>query len=379
MTLKRTPLYSAHQKLGGRLVEFGGWEMPVQYASIMDEHLAVRAAAGIFDISHMGEVWVTGAEAANFLNATLTNNAAKLGPGQAQYSLLCNERGGVVDDLYLYCVGKETFLLIINASCIEADMEWLCARHAAFAKRDAVLMNNVSAEYGAVAVQGPRVAEFIDQCFTGSGTIKVTCPTQLQKNEVDIFSFADRDVFVARTGYTGEDGFEIVTPADTIEAAWNRLLEIGQPFGLKPAGLGARDTLRTEACLPLYGHELDENTTPIEAGVGFFVALDKGDFIGRAVLAEQKANGVARKCVAFKMTDKSAPPRPHYPIWSVGPDAKKIGEAASGTQSPSLGIGIGLGYVPTEFAQPETPIEIEIRGRRSPAVVVRKPIYKKKT
>lgn len=379
MTLKRTPLYSAHQKLGGRLVEFGGWEMPVQYASIMDEHLAVRAAAGIFDISHMGEVWVTGAEAANFLNATLTNNAAKLGPGQAQYSLLCNERGGVVDDLYLYCVGKETFLLIINASRIEADMEWLCARHAAFAKRDAVLMNNVSAEYGAVAVQGPRVAEFIDQCFTGSGTIKVTCPTQLQKNEVDIFSFADRDVFVARTGYTGEDGFEIVTPADTIEAAWNRLLEIGQPFGLKPAGLGARDTLRTEACLPLYGHELDENTTPIEAGVGFFVALDKGEFIGRAVLAEQKANGVARKCVAFKMTDKSAPPRPHYPIWSVGPDAKKIGEAASGTQSPSLGIGIGLGYVPTEFAQPETPIEIEIRGRRSPAVVVRKPIYKKKT
>ena len=379
MTLKRTPLYSAHQKLGGRLVEFGGWEMPVQYASIMDEHLAVRAAAGIFDISHMGEVWVTGAEAANFLNATLTNNAAKLAPGQAQYSLLCNERGGVVDDLYLYCVGKETFLLIINASRIEADMEWLCARHAAFAKRDAVLMNNVSAEYGAVAVQGPRVAEFIDQCFTGSGTIKVTCPTQLQKNEVDIFSFTDRDVFVARTGYTGEDGFEIVTPADTIEAAWNRLLEIGQPFGLKPAGLGARDTLRTEACLPLYGHELDENTTPIEAGVGFFVALDKGDFIGRAVLAEQKANGVARKCVAFKMTDKSAPPRPHYPIWSVGPDAKKIGEAASGTQSPSLGIGIGLGYVPTEFAQPETPIEIEIRGRRSPAVVVRKPIYKKKT
>lgn len=378
MTLKRTPLYSAHQKLGGRLVEFGGWEMPVQYASITDEHLAVRAAAGIFDISHMGEVWVTGAEAANFLNATLTNNAAKLAPGQAQYSLLCNERGGVVDDLYLYCVGKETFLLIINASRIEADMEWLCARHAAFAKRDAVLMSNVSAEYGAVAVQGPRVAEFIDQCFTGSGTIKVTCPTQLQKNEVDIFSFADRDVFVARTGYTGEDGFEIVTPADTIEAAWNRLLEIGQPFGLKPAGLGARDTLRTEACLPLYGHELDENTTPIEAGAGFFVALDKGDFIGRAVLAEQKANGVARKCVAFKMTDKSAPPRPHYPIWSVGPDAKKIGEAASGTQSPSLGIGIGLGYVPTEFAQPETPIEIEIRGRRSPAVVVRKPIYKKK-
>ncbi len=378
MTLQRTPLYAAHERLGARLVEFGGWEMPVQYTSIMDEHQAVRTAGGLFDISHMGEVWVTGAEAANFLNATLTNNVAKLVPGQAQYSLLCNERGGVVDDLYLYCVGKETFLLIINASRIEADMEWLRARHAVFAKRDAVLMSNVSAEYGAVAVQGPRVAEFIDQMFPATGTIKAARPTQLLKNEVDLFNFGGRDAFVARTGYTGEDGFEIVTSAENIEAVWNRLLEVGQPFGLKPAGLGARDTLRTEACLPLYGHELDETTTPIEAGLGFFVALDKGDFTGRSVLAEQKTNGVSRKCVAFKMTEKSAPPRPHYPIWSAGPDAKKIGEAASGTQSPSLNIGIGLGYVPTEFAQPETPIEIEIRGRRSPAVIVRKPIYKRK-
>ncbi|MSR42522.1 MAG: glycine cleavage system aminomethyltransferase GcvT [Pedosphaera sp.] len=379
MTLKRTPLFAAHQKLGARLVEFGGWEMPVQYTSIMDEHQAVRTAAGLFDISHMGEVWVIGAEAVNFLNATLTNNAAKLAPGQAQYSLLCNERGGVVDDLYLYCVGKETFLLIINASRIEADMECLRARHAAFARCEGVLVTNVSSEYGAVALQGPRVAEFIDQCFTGNGTINAARPAHLKKNELDIFNFGGRDVFVARTGYTGEDGFEIVTSEDTIEAVWDRVLEIGRPFGIKPTGLGARDTLRTEACLPLYGHELDENTTPIEAGLGFFVALDKGDFTGRALLADQKAMGVARKCVAFKMTDKSAPPRPHYPIWSTGPDAKKIGEAASGTQSPSLSIGIGLGYVPTEFSQPDTLIEIEIRGRRSPAVVVRKPIYKKTT
>ncbi len=373
MTLKRTPLYSAHQKLGGRLVEFGGWEMPVQYASIMDEHLAVRAAAGIFDISHMGEVWVTGAEAANFLNATLTNNAAKLGPGQAQYSLLCNERGGVVDDLYLYCVGKETFLLIINASRIEADMEWLCARHAAFAKRDAVLMNNVSAEYGAVAVQGPRVAEFIDQCFTGSGTIKVTCPTQLQKNEVDIFSFADRDVFVARTGYTGEDGFEIVTPADTIEAAWNRLLEIGQPFGLKPAGLGARDTLRTEACLPLYGHELDENTTPIEAGVGFFVALDKGEFIGRSALAREKQSGVARVLRGIA-TEGRRPPRAECNVVSHG---KVIGVVTSGNFSPILEHGIALALVEPSSKVGDV-VAIDVRGSQIPGQIVELPFVAKK-
>ncbi len=379
MTLKRTPLFAAHQQLGARLVEFGGWEMPVQYTSIMDEHQAVRTAAGLFDISHMGEVWVTGAEAANFLNATLTNSVSKLVPGQAQYSLLCNERGGVVDDLYLYRVGKETFLLIINASRIEPDMEWLRARHAAFPQREAVLMGDVSSEYGAVAVQGPRVVEFIDQCFPAAGLIKTARPTQLQKNEVDIFTFGGRDAFVARTGYTGEDGFEVVTAADNIESVWNRLLEAGRPFGLKPTGLGARDTLRTEACLPLYGHELDENTTPIEAGLGFFVALDKGEFTGRTMLTEQKAKGVSKKCVAFKMAEKSPPPRPHYPIWSTGPDSKKIGEVASGTQSPSLGIGIGLAYLPAELAQLDAAIEVEIRGRRSPAIIVRRPFYKRQT
>ena len=379
MTLKRTPLFAVHQQLGARLVEFGGWEMPVQYTSIMDEHQVVRTAAGLFDISHMGEVWVTGAAAADFLNATLTNNVSKLVPGQAQYSLLCNERGGVVDDLYLYCVGKETFLLIINASRIEPDMEWLRARLAAFPQREAVLMGDVSSEYGAVAVQGPRVVEFIDQCFPAAGLIKAARPTQLQKNEVDIFSFGGRDAFVARTGYTGEDGFEVVTEADNIESVWNRLLEAGRPFDLKPTGLGARDTLRTEACLPLYGHELDEHTTQIEAGLGFFVALDKGEFTGRTMLTEQKAKGVSKKCVAFKMAEKSPPPRPHYPIWSTGPDSKKIGEVASGTQSPSLGIGIGLAYLPAELAQLDAAIEVEIRGRRSPAIIVRRPFYKRQT
>jgi aminomethyltransferase len=230
-----------------------------------------------------------------------------------------------------------------------------------------------------VAIQGPRVAGFINQCFAGpsNGGTAVAEITGLKKNQVARLQYEGKNIWISRTGYTGEDGFEVVAPADIIVAVWDRILKIGQPDGLKPAGLGARDTLRTEVCYPLYGHELDEQTTPIEAGVGFFVALDKGEFSGRQILAEQKANGVTKKLVAFTMTDKSAPPRPHYPIWSAGPEAAKIGEVASGTQSPSLGIGIGMGYVPPAFGKAQTPIQIEIRGKRSPAVIVPKPIYRK--
>ena len=199
----------------------------------------------------------------------------------------------------------------------------------------------------------------------------------LKKNEIAAFPFGGDSVWVGRTGYTGEDGFEIIAPSEMIESIWNRILELGQPLGLKPCGLGARDTLRTEMGYPLYGHELDENTTPIEAGVGFFVSFEKGDFVGRTVLAGQKANGVSKKCAAFKMSEKSPPPRPHYSIWSSGDDARQIGEVVSGTQSPSMGIGIGMGYVPPQFAKPGTTIQIEIRGRRAPATIVAKPIYKK--
>jgi aminomethyltransferase len=221
--------------------------------------------------------------------------------------------------------------------------------------------------------------EFIDGCFPGpstGGTI-VARVTELKKNQVASFSYAGERIWVGRTGYTGEDGFEVVAPRRIIEALWDQLLSAGRAHGLRPAGLGARDTLRTEVCYPLYGHELDEDTTPIEAGVGFFVALDKGEFIGRSVLAEQKAKGTAKKLVAFKMTDRSAPPRPHYAIWSTGPGATKIGEVVSGTQSPSMGIGIGMGYLPPEFAKANTAVEIEIRGKQAAAVVVPKPIYRK--
>ncbi len=373
--LKRTALYTAHQKLGAKLIDFGGWEMPVQYTSITDEHLAVRNAAGIFDISHMGEVTVSGTGAEAFLNGLLTNDIRKLASGQGQYTLMCNERGGVIDDLYAYRISASVYLLIINASRIAEDVTWLQAQAAKFTGGE-LSLTDASHHYAAIAVQGPRVKEFINQCILGSSAsvCSVGAVTDLQKNQIAGFHCDNHNVLVARTGYTGEDGFEILGPDSDIQHLWEKLLAVGQPFGLKPAGLGARDTLRTEVCYPLYGHELDENTTPIEAGVGFFVALDKGEFIGRSVLAEQKANGTKKKLVAFKMTDKSAPPRPHYPIWVNG---APVGEVVSGTQSPSLGIGIGLGYVPPEFAKPDTQIEIEIRGKRFAAVVVKKPIYKK--
>lgn len=375
--MKRTELFNAHQRLGGKLIEFGGWEMPVQYTSIIEEHLAVRQAAGLFDISHMGEIIVEGEAAEAFLNQTLTNDIRKLSVGQGQYTLLCNERGGVIDDLYAYRLAERQFLLIVNASRIEVDADWLKKRLRAFG--DLATVRDASDDLGAVALQGPLAVEWINECFQGpaKGATLVAQPSELAKNQIAQFTFAGRDTWVSRTGYTGEDGFEIVAAQALIESIWNRLLDLGRPRGLKPAGLGARDTLRTEVCYPLYGHELDENTTPLEAGLGFFVALDKGDFVGRSVLARQKAQGVDRKLVAFKMNPKSPPPRPEYPIWSAQENGTRLGSVVSGTQSPSLGIGIGLGYVPPEFAKVQTPLAIDIRGRRAPATVVSKPFYRR--
>jgi aminomethyltransferase len=399
--LKRTPLFAAHQKLGAHLVEFGGWEMPLCYSGIIEEHQAVRAAAGLFDISHMGEISARGGGAEDFLNFVLTNDASKLQPGQGQYTILCNERGGAIDDLYAYRLEDEEFLLVVNASRIEADFTWLKSLLKAFPDGGAIELKNRSDEMAAVAVQGPKVAGFLDHCFPASAQTAAA----LQKNDIARFNFAGRIALVSRTGYTGEDGFEIVTDADVIEALWDKLLETGRAAGLKPAGLGARDTLRTEVCYPLYGHELDEDTTPLQAGLGYFVALGKGDFVGRAELARQKAQGTTRKLAAFKMVERGAPPRPGYPIWSAasGNELKSgsgvpplnqekeqrrdasatllnvnpIGRVTSGTQSPSLGIGIGLGYVAPEFSPANTAIGIEIRGRRVAAMTVARPIYRR--
>ena len=376
MSLKLTPLHSAHQKLGGKLIEFGGWEMPVQYSSIVDEHRCVRRAAGIFDICHMGEVLVTGPGAEGFLNETLTNDVRKLAVGDGQYSQMCTESGGTVDDLYVYRIAPMEYLLVINASRIDVDVAWLQERICGSPHRSGVIFEDASGRLGAVAIQGPRVASFIDLLFTGPSLAgaAVDGASSLKKNQIGAWEQAGQRIWVARTGYTGEDGFEVVAPASIIEDIWTRTLAAGHTVCIQPIGLGARDTLRTEVCYPLYGHELDETTSPIEAGLGYFVSFDKGDFVGRAALLDQKTNGVKKKSAAFKMADKSAPPRPGYAIFAGG---EKVGDVVSGTQSPSLSTGIGMGYVPPAIAVPGTKIEIEVRGRRFAAEIVKKPIYRK--
>jgi aminomethyltransferase len=335
------------------MVGFGGWEMPVQYTGIVEEHLAVRQAAGLFDISHMGELVVAGPNAEAVLNHLLTNDLRRLEIGQAQYTLLCNQRGGVVDDLIVYRMEPTVYLLVVNAANIQKDFAWI--------DRQAILpavLENQSDRTGALALQGPAAAKLLPEA------------ANVQAFHIAGLVVSGKHCRVARTGYTGEDGFEILCDAADAPALWDELVA----RGAKPCGLGARDTLRLEMCYPLHGNDITEDTTPIEAGLGRFVAFDKGEFVGRPVLAEQREKGVARKLVAFKMSEKSPPPRPHYRIVMAG---RSVGEVTSGTQSPSLGIGIGMGYVETALAQIGARIEIEVRGKLHPATVEKKPLLKR--
>ncbi len=367
--LKRTPLFNTHNELGARMVEFGGWEMPVLYSSIAQEHHAVRQAAGLFDISHMGEFLFDGPDALKFLNQLLTNDLAKLEPGQGQYTLLCQDNGGVIDDLYAYRLSDTHYLLIVNASRLEIDWMWIKAQRNSRHKSLQLEMSNPSDDLAAMALQGPKAAEIIAGVFPTAA--------ELRKNQIAELEFAGATAWVSRTGYTGEDGFELVVPNGRAAALWEQLMSLGQALGLLPAGLGARDTLRTEAGYSLYGHELTSDTTPIEAALGWAVALEKPCFNGREMLAAQKKDGVSRRCIAFKMTGKSAPPREQYKIFSSDGTGREIGEVTSGTQSPSLGCGIGLGYVESAHAKSGAGIEIEIRNRRFPAQVVKRPIFQK--
>ena len=354
---KRTPLYAAHLDLGARMVAFGGWEMPVQYTSIVEEHNTVRQRVGLFDISHMGEVLVAGPNAETALNRLLTNDVRKVGVGEAQYTLMCNERGGVMDDLIVYRVEPTVYLLVVNAGNIEKDFAWMNAR----ASKSAVF-DNQSDQTAAMALQGPLAAKFLENS------------ARVEHFHIERETVFGKICWVARTGYTGEDGFEILCDAADAAEIWMELLEMGAEFGIKPCGLGARDTLRLEACLPLHGQDLTEDTSPIEAGLTRFVSFDKGEFVGRPVLIEQNEKGVARRLVAFKMADKSPPPRPHYAMMAGG---RKVGEVTSGTQSPTLGVGIGLGYVETPLAAIGTKLEIEIRGKTYPASIEKKPLLKR--
>jgi len=361
--LLKTALFGAHQKQGARLVEFGGWQMPVQYTGIVEEHKAVREAAGVFDISHMGEFFISGSNGLAFLNGLLTNDAAKLGVGQGQYTLMLNEQGGVIDDLILYRLHEEEFLLVVNAAKIEEDRAWIRKNIPA-----GVVFCDKSDVTGALALQGPKALE-IARAFLGAGW------PEPKRNEITSYSWNCQNVLAARTGYTGEDGVELFFVNDIAENFFLSLLEAGKPLGLKPCGLGARDTLRLEACLPLNGNDLSALRTPIEAGLGLFVSLTKeADFPGKDVLQKQKTNGVNQKLVAFRLTDKGPPPRPHYRLFLGG---EQVGETTSGAPSPTLGYGIGLAYVEVEEAEPGTVLEMEVRGVRVLVEVVKKPFYKR--
>ena len=368
VSLKKTALFAAHQKLGARLVDFGGWNMPVQYGGILEEHKAVREAAGVFDISHMGEFFVRGEGARAFLNELLTNDVEKLAVGHGQYTLMLNEdQGGVIDDLIIYHLRQDEYFLVVNASKIDEDRAWI-ENELENPAGSGVFFSDRSSLYSALALQGPKALE-IARAFFGEGW------PEPKRNDITSYSWNCQPILTARTGYTGEDGIEIFFANEIAENFFFALLEAGKPFGLKPCGLGARDTLRLEACLPLNGNDLSDHRTPLEAGLAYFVSLTKeADFPGKAILQKQKSEGVKEKLIAFRLKEKGPPPRPHYRLFLGGED---VGEVTSGAPSPSLGMGIGLAYVKADCAEPGTTLELEVRGSRVPIEVVKKPFYKR--
>jgi aminomethyltransferase len=360
--LKRTPLYESHIILGARMVDFAGWEMPVQYSGPIPEHMAVRQAAGLFDVSHMGEVEVSGPDALSLVQRLTTNDAGKLQDSQVQYTTMTNESGGVIDDLLVYRLNENYYLLVVNASGTDTDFHWI-RQHASGLN---VEVHNTSDGYGLLALQGPR-AEFILQRISDHMLDRIPYYWS-QQLAVDGVSCR-----VSRTGYTGEDGFEVLCHAADARHIWNRLLVIGRDDGLIPCGLAARNTLRLEAAFRLYGNDMDQTTTPLEAGLGWVVKLNKGDFIGREVMQRQKAEGLGRKLVGFEVLDK-APARDGYPATING---QEVGTVASGSYAPYLKKNIGMLYLPIEHTSVGTEFSIVIRGREVPARVVETPFYKR--
>jgi aminomethyltransferase len=343
-TLQRTPLHDRHVALGARMVPFAGWEMPVQYAGVIPEHRAVRTDCGVFDVSHMGELEVEGPRAHELLQSLLSNDLDRIGAGEAQYTLLTNERGGIVDDLIVYAIEAGRYLLVVNASNREADFRWLKERELRGSE-----VSDRSDEYALLAIQGPRSFERL-----GLGAGK---PFTWSMDEFDGI-----EVMVNRTGYTGEAGCELLVMREDAAALWDRALE----RGVTPCGLGARDSLRLEVCYPLHGNDIGPETDAISAGLGWVCALDK-DFTGADALRRVKEAGPERRLVAFVMDERAVP--------RAGMTIAEGGEVTSGTHSPMLDVGIGMGYVAAGLAQPDTPLTIDVRGRERRAHVVKKPIY----
>jgi aminomethyltransferase len=358
--MNHTPLYAAHQALGARFVDFGGWEMPVQYTSIIDEHHAVRQRAGLFDVSHMGEIELRGPHAIAVAQELTVNDLGRLRDGQAQYSLLCRPSGGVVDDIMVHRMSAERVLLCVNAANTDKDVAWI-AEH-----RNGAEVINRSAEFALLALQGPRATEIL-------GAL-----TRLPLSQIQAFAFGEgrvsgRQALVAHTGYTGEDGWEIYCAPGDARTLWDALLDAGRRFDIRPAGLGARDTLRLERALPLYGHELTDETTPLEAGLGWAVRFAKPSFIGRDALRQQRERGLTRRLVGLELTAPGIP-RQGYPTVH---DGAAVGTVTSGTKSPTLGKAIGLGYVASTLGAVGTQLGVDIRGRVIGARVVHLPFYKR--
>ena len=361
--LKRTSLFPLYQKYGAKVVDFGGWELPVQFSSILAEHEVVRERAGLFDVSHMGEVDVKGPDSLKYIQKMVANDASKLVDGKALYTPMCYPDGGTVDDLLVYRYSENHYLLVINASNIEKDVEWL--KHHLDGN---VELENISDQVSQLALQGP-LAEKVLQKLTNEDL-----------STIGFFNFnADVELdgikgLVSRTGYTGEDGFEIYLANEDAPKLWEKILEAGKDEGVLPCGLGARDTLRFESKLPLYGQELSQDITPVEAGIGFFVKPEKGDFIGREVLARQKEHGAPRKLVGVEMIERGIP-RSHYPVYDNNDN--QIGEITTGTQSPTLKKNVGLALIKKEYAEIGNEVFVGIRNKKVKAKIVKTPFYKK--
>jgi aminomethyltransferase len=360
-SLRRTSLFDAHRAAGGRLVPFAGWELPVQYVGIADEHRAVRTHAGLFDVSHMGEVLFEGADALAAVQRLITNDAGRLAVGQGLYTPMCTPTAGIVDDVTVFRTGDRHYFMVINAGTTAKDLAWIRGHAGTATVRD------ISDETALLALQGPN-AESVLKAATGRD-VSALRPFHL----IDSVPLAGVSVMVSRTGYTGEDGFEIAGPWNAAPRVWQALLDAGKGLGLVPVGLGARDTLRLEAGFMLYGNDIDEETSPLEAPLGWTVKLDKTDFIGRETLAKQKTEGVKRRLVALQPEGRSIP-RHGCQIFAGG---KAIGVVTSGTFSPTLQRAVAMGYVPVESASPGTAVEIDVRGARIPAAVVKLPFYRR--
>ncbi len=363
---KKTPLYDMHVKYGGNIIDFGGWALPVQYTGVIEEHRTCRQKAGLFDVSHMGEFRVTGKDPVGFIQKAVVNDISKGVIGQCIYSPMCYPTGGVVDDLITYRLGEKEYLIVVNAANTDKDFAWMSDIVKGFPGTSLV---NESADTAELALQGPK-AEAILQSLTDTDLKSIR-----YYHCRDNVKVAGIKTLVSRTGYTGEDGFEIFcAPKDAIPL-WEAIMKAGRPFGLVPVGLGARDTLRFEACMPLYGQELDAERTPLEAGLGRFVSFDKGDYVGREALLKQKEKGLERKQVGFEMVGRGIA-RHGYPILDAA-GKKEIGYVSTGSYCPSLEKNMGLGFVPPSMANLGQKLNIGIRGKAVEAVVVKVPFYKR--